>query len=642
MNNESFNNLDSNSFIIIYSSIITAVSSEFCIITEFEEKDFTGKDLSYAFNMLRINPCPDITSINSHIDYYIFTKKRHALQVNLYIKQLKENNTIYIYFKRLLNSDYKNIIPKFEKMYKSTNTGFALFDIRNLVLLKCNRPYLNYLNPPYNKKENSQGYSLSKILDNSSDIIEIINNVVKTGRPFHTREFKHDNLKGGFTYWDWTVIPLYSNGSLKHVMEILDNVTQIVNGREILQKQADIISKQKDLLEAIINNIPVDLSLVNSNGKCIKLNDIYNNEENNNNCKNVTFYDSYGKEISTERSPMYRVSRGETFSDLRLNTIDNNETRYLSLNGQPVYDREGNFIAGIVCSSDITDRLNYHKMLLSQKESKLKSEIEKNEDLQNILKEQEEFFTNTSHELRTPLNVIFSAIQMIEMYSKNNCNEQQKFVKIIKQNCYRLMRLINNIIDLSKIEAGYLEPHPVNLNIVDLVENITMSVLEYTRSKNVDIIFDTNIEEKIIACDPDMIERIILNLLSNAIKFTGPDDKIYVTVKYKKDRIYISVKDTGCGIPEDKLGIIFDRFRQADGSFSKSHQGSGIGLSLVKKLVELHGGNISVKSKPGLGSEFIVELPEKHISNDEKEKKNYNFNDNSDILSIEFSDIYTI
>ena len=640
MNNESFNDQDSNFFITIYDNIITTVSSNFCIITEFEEKDFIGMDLSYVFILLRLNPYFDINSFEPYIDYYIFTKSRHALQVRLSVK--KYDDKIYILFKKSLNNDFENIIPKFEEMYKSTNTGFALFDIRNLVLLKCNNQYLNYLNPPYNKKQSSEGNPLSKILDNGSDIIKIINNAVKTNRPFHTREFKHNNLKNGLTYWDWTIIPLYSNGILKYVLEILNDVTKIVNSREILEEQSRVISRQKDLLEAIINNIPVDLSLVNSKGNCIKLKDLYNNEENNIYYKNITYYDINGNEVSNEDSPLYRVSKGERFSDLRLNTVDNNETRYLSLNGQPVYDREGNFIAGIVCSSDITDRLKYHNMLLSQKDSKLKCEIEKNEDLQNILKEQEEFFTNISHELRTPLNVIFSAIQMIEMYSKNNFSEQQKFVKIIKQNCYRLMRLINNIIDLSKIEAGYLELHPVNLDIVNLVEDITMSVVEYTKSKNVDITFDTNVEEKIIACDPDMVERIILNLLSNAIKFTEPNDKIYVTIKDKEGKIYISVKDTGCGIPEDKLGIIFERFRQADGSFSKSHQGSGIGLSLVKKLVELHGGSISVNSKLGLGSEFIVELPVKLVENDEKKENNSYMFDNSNILSIEFSDIYTI
>jgi methyl-accepting chemotaxis protein len=176
---------------------------------------------------------------------------------------------------------------------------------------------------------------------------------------------------------------------------------------------------------------------------------------------------------------------------------------------------------------------------------------------------------------------------------------------------------------------------------VDIVENIVQSVSEYVKSKELRIIFDTNIEEKIIACDPIKIERIMMNLISNAIKFSNPNDGIYVNVVDSGDVVKISVKDTGIGIEKKHLDLIFQRFYQADKSLSRNSEGTGIGLSLLKSIVELHGGNISVESEVGKGSIFTVELPARTIENAEAaENTNYLFN-KIEMLNIEFSDIYS-
>lgn len=168
-----------------------------------------------------------------------------------------------------------------------------------------------------------------------------------------------------------------------------------------------------------------------------------------------------------------------------------------------------------------------------------------------------------------------------------------------------------------------------------------MSVVDYVENRSISLIFDTEIEEKVIACDPDKIERVMLNLLSNAIKFTGEDGQISVKIYIKDNNVCISVKDTGIGISEEMKTIIFDRFIQVDKSISRNREGSGIGLSLVKSLVELHKGSIAINSVIGQGSEFIVSLPDILIENDCEE--NY-FNSLEDQrverINIEFSDIY--
>ncbi|WAG63317.1 HAMP domain-containing histidine kinase [Clostridium estertheticum] len=260
-------------------------------------------------------------------------------------------------------------------------------------------------------------------------------------------------------------------------------------------------------------------------------------------------------------------------------------------------------------------------------------------------KVQGEFLVNISHELKTPLNVIFSTAQLFDMYCKNGSLDDKKdkiikYIESIKQNSYRLSKLINNIVDLSKIEAGFFKLNLSNNNIVTVVEEIVMSVTTLTDSKGLKIIFDTDVEEKIIACDTEIIERIVLNLISNAIKFTDKGDEIFVDIKDGKEFVEISVKDNGIGIEEKHLEMIFDRFKQVDKSLSRNTEGTGVGLSLVKAIVELQGGSINAQSEFGKGSKFTVLLPTAKISN---ESKLYNSNvrsENENIL-VELSDIYS-
>ena len=213
----------------------------------------------------------------------------------------------------------------------------------------------------------------------------------------------------------------------------------------------------------------------------------------------------------------------------------------------------------------------------------------------------------------------------------------------MKQNCYRLLRLIDNLIDITKIDSGYLDINEINSNIICLVEDITVSVADYIENKGLSLIFDTEVEEKIIACDPEKIERIILNLLSNAVKFTPCGGNIMVNIEDGIENICIKVKDTGRGIPAEKLNSIFERFVQVDKSLARDNEGSGIGLSLVKCLVELHGGTISVKSKVGYGTEFSIYIPCKLVDNEVSDESAYcGAKSESCIerINIEFSDIY--
>ncbi len=258
-----------------------------------------------------------------------------------------------------------------------------------------------------------------------------------------------------------------------------------------------------------------------------------------------------------------------------------------------------------------------------------------------------EFFANVSHELRTPLNVIWSTTQLLQSIKLTSCGEGydiNRYLNIMNQNTLRLLRLINNLIDTTKIDGGYLALNLANDNIIYAIEEIVLSAASYTESQDINLIFDTEVEEKYMAFDSDKIERIVLNILSNAIKFTERGGSIFVNIYDLGDRIKLSIKDTGIGIPEDKLESVFGRFAQVNRPISRRGEGSGIGLALVKSLVELHDGKVYVKSKVGEGSEFIIELPVTLVEEKKDLELESSYKDmNSkyiESVQIEFSDIY--
>ncbi|GAA0100636.1 hypothetical protein UT300012_13500 [Paraclostridium bifermentans] len=273
--------------------------------------------------------------------------------------------------------------------------------------------------------------------------------------------------------------------------------------------------------------------------------------------------------------------------------------------------------------------------------------VDKNEQIEHEIKTKirGDFFANLSHELRTPLNIIFSSLQVLDLKFKNiEKKEDQsitKYINMATQNTYRLLKLVNNLIDSNKITAGYFEYNPQNYDIVYFVESICQSIVDFAKQKNIEVIFDTDIEEKIISFDLDKMERIILNILSNSIKFTKEQGKIEIYIRESNEMLEIEISDDGIGIPQNKLNSIFERFKQVENNTIRSGEGSGIGLYLVKSLVDMHGGDIAVESELGSGTTFKISIPaeleeeyecniiEKNLQNSYIEK-----------IKVEFSDIY--
>ncbi|OYD93763.1 adenylate cyclase [Nostoc sp. 'Peltigera membranacea cyanobiont' 210A] len=226
------------------------------------------------------------------------------------------------------------------------------------------------------------------------------------------------------------------------------------------------------------------------------------------------------------------------------------------------------------------------------------------ERLLELDKQKTEFFQNISHEFRTPITLIQgpleSAVAAGEGLSYSQC-------AIALRNSRRLLRLVNQLLDLQRLNAGRMQPsfHPCDL--VEFVSQIVESFRPYCEKKRLHLV--TQLDEcSTVYLDMEKFDKVVYNLLSNAMKFTPEGGTIGVRLKSERDRCILQVQDTGIGIVKEQIPHLFERFRQAEGSANRSYEGSGLGLALVKELVELHGGQVTVESVYGEGTTFSLWL----------------------------------
>lgn len=238
-------------------------------------------------------------------------------------------------------------------------------------------------------------------------------------------------------------------------------------------------------------------------------------------------------------------------------------------------------------------------------ERKLKFNLEQNIRLKELDNIKTTFFTNISHELRTPLTLITGPFQQLaEKYPT------EKLIPLIQRNTDRLLTLINQLLDISKLEAGQMKPEVSEQNITQYLRTLTSSFTSLAESRGLkfDIVFEQN--EIYGYIDKDKTDKIITNLLSNAFKFTPKGGIVRISMMFDlKKAMIIEVSDTGIGIAPEKLGKIFDRFFQVDDASNRRFEGTGIGLALVKELIEVLNGQISVKSQQNVGTTFTTIIP---------------------------------
>ncbi len=258
-----------------------------------------------------------------------------------------------------------------------------------------------------------------------------------------------------------------------------------------------------------------------------------------------------------------------------------------------------------------TKEINEKNLQLENQTFQLKEQSEK---LQEMAKIKSRFFANISHEFRTPLTLIMGPLE--KMLSKSREQEQSREVRMMFRNSQRLLTLINQLLDLSKLDSGKMKLQTHRQNIVSFLKGIAASFELLAVERKIDLKFHAEGEDITLYFDLEKLEQVMCNLLINAFKFTPTGGTVALSVALAGTAVEISISDTGIGIPKEKLPHIFDRFYQAEGTVSEvpgpqkhDHKGTGIGLALTRELVQLHGGRINVHSREGKGTEFVIQLP---------------------------------
>ena len=290
--------------------------------------------------------------------------------------------------------------------------------------------------------------------------------------------------------------------------------------------------------------------------------------------------------------------------DKTIKSIDKNEKKESVIHTRFSYNNVM-FEAQEIRFYETVHQKTFQVSIIDSIEDKIKLEDAKRElQLRDVMeKTRDEVLSNISHEFKTPVNVIYSTVQIQDLnLQKEDYDKILEFNKLIKQNCNRLIRLINNFIDSTKLENNKVEIHKKRVNIVSITEDITMSVINFAKRQKIDVVFDAEQEELYCDIDIDQMERIMLNILSNAIKYNKPNGNIDVIVKDRKEKVYIDVIDSGIGIPKDRINTIFDRFERMEIKNAVIKEGSGIGLSIVKKLVDALDGEINIESEVDKGT----------------------------------------
>jgi PAS domain S-box-containing protein len=320
--------------------------------------------------------------------------------------------------------------------------------------------------------------------------------------------------------------------------------------------------------------------------------------------------DAHGQVIPLEAMPIRRVLRGESFVglELRMRSTRDSQERWQVFNGTPVYDQQGTLILGVLTALDITQRKRDAAAVQAHAEALSRT----NAELTRALKLKDEFLAMMSHELRTPLNVVLGISETLEeeIYGPITARQRQALATV-QESGRHLLGILSDILDLTHLEAGdaVLESAPVDVD--DLCRTTLQFVQAVAQQKSIHLLRTVEAGVAGLRADQRRLTQILVNLLDNAVKFTpaGGTVGLEVSADPAQEILQLSVWDTGIGIAEADLDRLFQPFTQVDGRLSRQYGGIGLGLSLVRRLVDLHGGSIRLESTPGQGSRFTVSLP---------------------------------
>lgn len=658
--------------------IIYQVSAGFLKLTGYNESDFVGKSLLELEVLLKSEHQVSFEEIVEKQSCYIFDSHHIPLEVTISSDILGNENHKVFYFEARKDSALHYTVTNFCGNKTNGNGATAVYSYPDCILLSHDENYI----PVLGMMDIPSDSPLGQCPPFPTSVMEVLT----CGVARHEFEVESSGPEGLVTYWDMNVKMIAGDDAKQYTVTSFYDVTE----RTLERKR---LHKQKNEMQFILNNMPDTVPFSDQDGEST-----YRNM-----AGMPSFHDSQGEmdedfsdqvnkieeytalQESVEKISMYYASFSH--KDHKINYLNQfsfqafkeewpeikTESDIIGKNFFNYYRTED--LEELVQHINISienksaylhkleftkDGITYHTKTIFQPIINHRNEVEKiialgidisdeelaKKSMEKLLKEQEELFINTSHELKTPLTVISSGAQLLDLYLEHDSLEEYRedilnVNKMTIRNCYRLNRLINNILDISKIESGLYELNVSNYNIVAIVDDIVESVSHYTKSKGINIIFDPDFEELVMAIDVSKFDRILLNLISNAIKFSTPGEAIMIGLVKKDERtVSISVKDEGIGIDQKKREEIFKKFTQLNRNFNRIAEGTGLGLPIAKSLAELHGGSITVESVLDEGSTFTIELPIRKTDSGSGNRFNNSNMDRIELIKYEFSDIY--
>ncbi len=428
-------------------------------------------------------------------------------------------------------------------------------------------------------------------------------------------------LRARSTLWHWVlskgkVVEWGEDGKASRMIGTVVDITDLKLTEEALR-----YSERQ--LRLVIQNMPVMMSAIDEknlflvwNRECVRVSG-YTAEEIVGNPRaliSICPENEYRKKIINNL-----IRLGNNYRNFEIEiTCKNGDNRIISLLNISADFPIPNWKSWMI-GVDITERSRAEKLIkdersqLAQHVAQRTAELRHvNSELSKALTSKDEFLTTMSHELRTPLNAVLGLSEaLLEEVLGTLTKEQIKALNTIEESGRHLLSLINDILDLSKIGASKLELNFESISLELVCQSSIQFVSQMALNKNINISFDIDKKISLIHADQRRLKQIIVNLLSNAVKFTqdGGDVGLEVTGDTANDLINIIVRDTGIGIPREKYESLFHPFVQLDSSLSRGYQGTGLGLALVLRLTEFHGGGVNFKSEVGIGSTFTVVLP---------------------------------
>ncbi len=314
-----------------------------------------------------------------------------------------------------------------------------------------------------------------------------------------------------------------------------------------------------------------------------------------------------GRPYQPQEFPMSRaIAFGETVMDEEIEIpLTNGHSQILCLSAKPVKNLAGRIVAGVVMFYDISDR----KLAERQREELLLREQEARRQAEAASRMKDEFLAIVSHELRSPLNAILGWSRLLRR-RKLNPEKMAQALESIERNAEMQTQLIEDLLDISRIIRGKIRLYLRPLQLIPAIESAINTVRPTAEIKKIKLVTTLDPGVGLVSADGDRLQQVIWNLLSNAVKFTAEGGRVEICLERVENWIQIRIIDTGIGIEPEFLPYMFERFRQADSKTTRSHGGLGLGLAIVRNLVELHGGHIFAQSPgPGKGSTFVVQLP---------------------------------